>query len=387
MRSLSKAVVAIIVALLGLIVLAPAAGAVETASSDLVVIREDVTIDDDLYATGLRIVIQGTINGDLIAFAGEEVVVEGVVTGSVVTAAQRVSITGEVEGSVRATAGSIEVDGTVGGDVVGLGASVELGAESTVGGDVLLWAFRADMSGSIGRDLTGTYRDLEVAGSVGRNIDVTVSRLSVTGPLEVGGDLDYRSPHEATGLDQVEAGGVVVQKTPLPPNVRVRALGLMTRLLVIVGLIASAVLIAMGWPDTVARGARRIAEKPFRSFGIGFLIFASPIVVLAGGAVAVALTPGEVSLPLLIVVIPVALAIAGIVLVLSIVASAPVAMWLGRLVRRSLGPYGAILLGGVIAGLIWLLPWVGILVPLLLLPLGIGGLVAGMRREPAPEPA
>ena len=108
---------------------------------------------------------------------------------------------------------------------------------------------------------------------------------------------------------------------------------------------------------------------------------------MAAGVVAVSLTPGEVSLPLLVVVIPVALAIAGIVLILSIVAGAPAAMWLGRLVRSSLGPYGAILLGGIIGGAIWLLPWVGLLVPLVFLPLGIGGLVMGMRREPEPEPA
>ena len=200
--------------------------AAETAASEIVIIPEGDTVTEDLYAVGSRVVVEGTIEGDLIAFAAEEVIISGQVTGNVQAVAPTVTVGGEVAGSVRFTANRLTISGSIGGDLVGASVRAELSPESTIDGDVVVWAFRLVAAGTIGTDLEGTQRTLELAGSVGGDVDVSVNQLIVTGPLEVAGDLGYRSPSEAEGMDQATVGGVVAHKTPLPPNIRVRALGL-----------------------------------------------------------------------------------------------------------------------------------------------------------------
>ena len=75
MLSRSRALFLVLVASGVLVVSAlPAVGA-ETANSEFVIIREDDVLEDDLYAGAIKVVIEGVVDGDLIAFAGEEVVI------------------------------------------------------------------------------------------------------------------------------------------------------------------------------------------------------------------------------------------------------------------------------------------------------------------------
>ncbi|MET0566590.1 MAG: hypothetical protein ABW021_09120, partial [Acidimicrobiia bacterium] len=198
--------------------------AAETATSDIVIIAEGDIVTDDLYAAGARVVVEGTIDGDLIAFAAEEVLISGEVTGSVLAVAPTVGVSGEVGGSVRFTANRLTVSGSIGEDLVGAGLRVGLSPESVVDGDVLVWAFSLTAAGTIGSDLEGTQRSLDLEGTVGGDVDVSVNRLVITGPLEVAGDFGYRSATDAEGMDQASVEGVVAHKTPLPPNIRIRAL-------------------------------------------------------------------------------------------------------------------------------------------------------------------
>ncbi len=102
-RSRHRLLAAVVVLLL----LIPVAAAARLTQSDLVLVRADDVVTEDLYAAGNRISIEGRIEGDLIAAAFEEVVISGEVTGDVTVVAGRVTITGTVGGSVRVAAGSV----------------------------------------------------------------------------------------------------------------------------------------------------------------------------------------------------------------------------------------------------------------------------------------
>jgi cytoskeletal protein CcmA (bactofilin family) len=338
----------------------------------LVIIPEADTVDGDLYAVASRVVIDGVVDGDLVAFAAEEVVVRGEVTGSVTAVAPDIRVEGQVGGSVRATASRVEVSGSVDGDVVGAAVTVDLAPESSVDGDVMVWAYRLTASGVIGTDLEGTQRVLEIEGSVEGDIDVSVGRLIVTGPLEVGGDLGYRSATEAQGLDQADVGGVVAHKTPLPPNIRVRALGILTRVLVVLGLTAAALLVGWGWPRRTEVAGDRARARPWASWWRGALIILSPLIVAGIAALVAGLAPASAFVPLLAIFAPLVIALSGVVLVLLLVAGVPAVLAIGRTLPGDRGLFGAILLGSAVAGVVWLLPYVGWLVPLVVLPLGLG---------------
>ena len=381
MHYLSRA--ALCVGIAGVIILAveTPASAAETATSDIVIIAEGDTVTDDLYAAGARVVVEGTIEGDLVAFAAEEILISGEVTGSVLAVAPTITVSGEVARSVRFTANRLSVSGRIGADLVGAALRVDLSPESVVDGDVVVWAFSLTADGTIGSDLEGTQRSLDLAGSVGGDVDVSVSRLIVTGPLEVAGDFGYRSASEAEGLDQADVGGVIAHKTPLPPNIRIRALGLLTRFLVILGLTCAALLVAWGWPGRTEAAGARARGNVWKALVRGGLVMLSPLIVAGIAALIASLVPASASLPLLAIFVPLILALAGIVLLLSLVAGVPAILAVGRALPGERGLYGSIVIGSIVAGLVWMIPWVGWLVPLLVLPVGLGAWMLSFREE------
>lgn len=363
-----------------LAVVAPVSAA-ETASSELVIIREGDTLEGDFYATGVRIIIEGVINGDLTAFAAEEVTISGEVTGSVVAVAPTVTVSGDVGGALRTTANVLEVSGSVGSDLVAAAVGAGLRSGSVVGGDVVVWAVNLEAAGTIGSNLEGTQRTTRVEGTINGDVEISLRRLIVTGALEVAGDFGYRSEIEADGLDQASVGGVTVHKVPLPPNIRIRALGLLARLLAILGLTTAAVLVAWSWPDRTRRAAEQARGQLLKAYGFGAVVMLSPFLLGGVAALIAGLTPAAASLPLLAIFGPLVVATAGVVLVLSLVAGVPSVLALGELLPRKLPLYGSILAGSALVALPWMVPFVGWLVPLLVLPTGLGAWMLSFRQE------
>lgn len=357
------------------------AAAAETSNAELVIIQEDDVFPEDLYAAAIRVIVEGTLDGDLVAFAAEDVVITGTVTGSVTAIAPSLSVEGTVEGSLRVSGNRMEIDGTVEGDVVGAVFGADLGPDSTIGGDVLIWGWDVAALGSAGGDVTGAQRNLELAGSVDGDVDVSVNRLTVVDQLNVVGDFGYRSANEAEGIDRVTAGGTIVAKEPLPPNIRVRALTLLGRFMVILFLSIAALTTAYGWPTRTARAIAEVGRTPVRRWLTGVVIVFSPLIAIGVTALILGLAPPEAAFPLLVVLIPLILALFGLSFALALVSGAPVVGWLGGVVFRRFEIYGAILAGSILIGLAWYLPWMGLLVPLIVLPLGLGAWLATWRQD------
>lgn len=381
MRSLSRRLIPAVVVGGLLATGALPAVAAETANSEFVIIQPDDVLEDDLYAGAIKVVVEGVIDGDLIAFAGEEVVIEGKVTGSVIAVAPRITVNGEIGGSLRATGNDVWIDGTVGRDVVVAAFDVQLGSGSNVGNDVVVWSWELAALGQIGGDLTGSQRRLSVAGEVDGDIDVSVGQVTVVDTLSVGGDFGYRSDTEAQGLDNATVAGAVVHKTPLPPNIRVRALNFFGRFLVIVFLTITALAIAWGWPDRTQRAIQTVKDAPAKSWGSGALVMASPLFLALIAGLVVGFAPAASSFPLMAILGPLILAALGLVLALSVVAGIPAVGRLGGLTFKRLDIFGALLVGAGLTGLIWLLPIVGWLVPLVVLPLGLGGWMLSWKTD------
>lgn len=344
-------------------------------------------LHDDLYAAAVEVIVDGTLDGDLVAFAAERVVINGTVTGSVTAVTPNVTIEGEVEGSVRVAAGRLTVGGVVGGDIVATAVNADLDPASVVSGDVIVWAWHARSAGHVGGDLTGTQRALEIAGTVTGDVDVSVTRLTVVDSLDVGGDFGYRSEAEAIGIELVSADGAIVHRTPLPPNLRVRALLMFSRVLAVLMLSLAALTVAYGWPQRTTNAIRAMGRSPVKRWLAGAPIVFSPLILLALTALILRVAPATAAFPLLAVLVPLIIAVTGVILTLCFVAGVPVVGWLGGVLFRKLDFYGAILAGSVIAGVVWHLPFVGWLVPAIVLPLGLGGWLAGSRDQQVDEPA
>ncbi|HUG31937.1 MAG TPA: polymer-forming cytoskeletal protein [Acidimicrobiia bacterium] len=386
MRFLSRGALAAVFAALAVAVPSLPALAVETSSSELVIIREDTVFPDDLYAGAVRVIVEGTLDGDLFAFAAEEVVINGTVNGSVTAVTPRVVVNGRVEESLQVTGNSLVVAGDVGGDLVAAVVDMRLEASSSVDGEVLAWSWSTVARGTVGEDLTGTFRSLRLGGTVNGDVDVTVAKLEIVDALEVTGDLGYRSDSDGVGLDRAEVGGVVVEKASLAPNIRIRALGVLGRFLVFIMLAVSALTVAYSWPGRTREAIARLTARPLRRWLAGAAVIFSPLVIAAVTGVILGLAPAAAAFPLLAVLLPLTLALVGLVFALSLVAGAPVAGWLGALVSKRLDLYGAIVVGSIVAGVLWFLPILGWVVPVVMLPWGLGAWMATWRRQPSFDP-
>lgn len=368
---------------------APAVAA-QTSNSEFVIIREGDTFPEDLYAGAIKVIVDGTIDGDLVAFAAEEVVIAGVVTGSVTVVTPHLRVAGEVVGSVRHAGNSLEVTGDIGGDLVSAAVELELSPTSTVTGDVLVWSWSASLLGTVGADVVGTQRHLDLAGEVGGDVDVTVSRLRVTDRLAVTGDLGFRSESDAVGLELATVGGATVEKATLPPNLRVRALALLGRFLVILFLSVAALSAAYGWPRRTMSAVAGAGRRPFRTWLMGAPLMLSPAIATAVTGLILGLAPAAAAFPLLVALVPVILALVGLVFALTLVAGVPVVGWLGGALFNRLDLYGATLAGSLLVGLVWYLPLIGWLVPLVVLPWGLGAWMttwSGQSSDEAPMTA
>lgn len=384
MRSLSRGLAAALTAI-ALTALALPALAAETSNSELVIVREDTVFPDDLYAGAIRVIVDGKLDGDLVAFAAEEVVINGTVTGSVMALTPRVEVNGEIEGSLRAVGSSISVAGRVGGDLVAAAIDIRLSPSSDVRGDVLVWAWEARALGTVGADLGGSQRHLDLAGEIEGNVDVSSTNLAVVDDLVVSGDLGYRSSSQASGLDDVSVGGVIVAKSPLPQNVRVRALGLLGRFLVIVILSVAALTVAYGWPRRTTAAVSKVGEAPLRRWLTGAAILFAPLLAALVTGLILGLAPAAVAFPLLALLVPLILSLAGLSLAVALVAGTPVVGWLGTTLVKRFDLFGAILAGSIVVGVLWWLPVMGWVVPLVVLPVGLGAWIAEWRDRPVAQ--
>ena len=384
MPSLSRRWVAALV--LGALVVGIALPALAArASASFVVVREGDIVGEDFYVAANRVSIEGTVQGDLMVAAADEVSITGLVEGDVVVGTQTVTISGEIKGSLRGAAGEVIVTGSIGDDLMMAAGTVEVTDRATIGRDALVWSWDAQLLGEVGRNVEGQMRTLALGGEVTGNVEVAVSRLEIPARLVVGGDLGYRSRSEATTLDNAEVRGVVLQKRPLPPNLRIRGLRVLAIMLTAFAVAGIGLAVTHFFTGRVARAAAAVRSRPGRSLLAGMAVLVTPILLLLLGVLSLSLFPPAAGVPLLAVVVPIVIVISSAVALLTLIAPIPALVDIGGRLRAGLGTSGAFLLGWLVAAVVALLPWVGGVALLVIIALGWGGWLRSMRAAAAVE--
>jgi cytoskeletal protein CcmA (bactofilin family) len=353
-----------------------------TIESDLILIRSDDVVEEDLYAVANRIQIDGTVEGDLTAAAFEEIRIDGSIEGSVTAVSSRIVIAGTVTGSVRALAPEVVVEGTVGGDVVTATGAFTEADGAAIGRDVLLAAWRMNVRGAVGRDLQGVVRSGLLDGHVVRNVEMSIRSLDVGGRTVVEGDLGYRSERDATVDPEATIGGSLLARRPLNPNVRVSGLGIMLRVLSV--LFGAGLGLAVVWAAATRAEYAGLAlrTRPVAVAGWGLAAFATPLALVGLVAALVAFTPPQAALPLVAVAIPVLFGVLGILGFAVLVSPVPVALMMGGRLAPRRSPFARFLVGFVLVAALGLLPYVGswFLVPIMVI--GVGGWLTPPGDQP-----
>ena len=166
--------------------------ALERRHGDFVTVTANETVDDTLMAAGNTVRIEGVINGDLLA-VGRSVEVRGTVKGDLVSFAKRTVVSGTVEGRIYTFSESLDLDGQLGHSLYGLTQSLRVNDRGHVGEGMVAAAGDVSIEGEVKRSVDIlTSGNAEVSGSIGRDLTTSGASLTVTNTARVGGNLSVR---------------------------------------------------------------------------------------------------------------------------------------------------------------------------------------------------
>lgn len=293
---------------------------------------ETVSSVSGLYGT---IIIEGTVTGDVSGVAGEIVIRDGgVVEGDLDAAAGSIQISGTVEGTVSAGAGSVQVTETgvvdgnfnVGAATVRIDGTVQ--GDARIGADTIRLGEQAVIAGSLTYD-----------GTLEGNLDAVSGEITRDRSL---------GPSVFSGLQPFASWVFAINAFLLNFLLGALLIGLFPRF-------------SDGVADTVS-------NDPIRTglLGIGVLV-AVPLLL-----VAVAIT--VVGIPLSIAGLLAFMLVAWVGLVYGRFA---VGCWLLSFTDVD-NRWVALLVGLLLAVLLWQLPYIGALLNAIIFLLGLGALVSGL---------
>lgn len=333
-------------------------------------INIDQPLQEDLYAAGRDVRIGARVDGDVTA-AGMDVRIEAIVQDDVNAAAEHVSVRAPIVDDLRAVGRRVDIAADIGDHVVAAGETVVVAEGVSIGGFAWLAGREVRVLGRIGKELRVAAERVILGGEVAGDVDVYAGHIELLPSARIEGDFRWHSRREPAVADDAAVTGRVIE-APLREREHEHARGarVLGTLFMALTLFLSGAVLLWVFPHGFASTADITRARPGRTLAIGLAIFA-----VAPLAVVVLLITGIGWLLALLVLFAwlVSLPIAWFVAAFTLgTVALPQARAFSGL--RRWAPWLALLLGIVVLGLLQLLPWLGGIIALVALWLGLGAL-------------
>jgi hypothetical protein len=350
--------------------------ALERRHGDFVTLAANETVDDTLLAAGNTVRVEGVVNGDLLAF-GRTVEVRGTVKGDLISCAQRTEVSGTVEGHIYTLSHSLDLEGQLGHSIYGLVQSLHVDDRGRVGEGIVVAAGDASLDGVVKRSVNIFTGSGDVSGSIGRDLTMAGGSLTLSNTARVGGNLSARV-HQLKEV-HIADGATIVGKRDIQANLRESHFTRPRFYFHQAVWFAGAMLV--GWLGLLLfpgffQATTQLVGSGWRSLGLG-------VGVLAG--VPMAMVVAAITL----VGFPVSLMLLAVYLAAIYLAKVWVGAFLGRTLLK---PSGAtkgdwllgLLLGLLILTIVGFIPYLGGLVRLGVVCLGLGAFAGQLYRASRP---
>ncbi len=354
--------------------LSPAA-ALDTRAGPLARVAQSEVVDDDLYLTAARVSVDGRVRGDLLAMGGQ-IRVRGQVDGDVLALGGAIEVSGPVGASIRALGGSILIEGPVGSDAVVVGGSAEIEQAARIRRDLAVAGGSVALRGTVGRNVKIAGGRVEIAGAVDGNVVVRGGEVVLLPSAVVRGNLIYSSEQPVAIAPGARVLGTVTQEPypvrPVPSRRTLRgfriAFGVFDFLwMLVLGLVMVAVL-----PRGVQATAETVRDRVWASLGSGLLLLvAIPVAVIV--------------LFVILIGIPLAVVLLMAHVLALFVSHAAAGLAIGQVLATRLSRYAQVAIGIAVIALATNLPFVGLLLRLLIVALGLGAMALAIWRPRPPE--
>lgn len=348
----------------------------ERRRGEFVSVPSSETVDDTLLAAGNTVRVEGVINGDLLAFGGN-VEVRGTVKGDLVSFAKRTVVSGSVEGHIYNFSQSLDLDGQLGHSIYGWVQSLRVNDRGQVGDGIVVGAADVNLDGEVKRSATVFAGNADVSGSIGRDLTMAGGSLTLTNTARVGGNLSARV-HQMKDV-HIADGATIGGKRDVQVQVRKSQYTRPKFYFHQAIWFASAMLV--GWLGMVLfptffQATTHAVGAGWRSLGLG-------VGVLAG--VPVAMIVAAITL----VGIPLSLMLLAVYVTAIYLAKVWVGAFLGRLLLKPAGATKGdwvlgLLVGLLILTVVGLIPFLGGLVRLGVVCLGLGAFAEQLYRTSRP---
>ncbi|MFC1754355.1 hypothetical protein ACFL96_13350 [Thermoproteota archaeon] len=356
-----------ILCLFMLILLLSAVSGLETIASDEIIITTEK--DENLLATGGKIVIDAPVEGDLMV-GGGELIVNAPVNGDIMAGAGKITINEKVTGDLRLGGGDILILGDVEGDILSGSGNIVI-KNDHVSGDIAISAGNAEIYSDVSGSVDFEGGSLLIDGTVTEDVNAEAKTINLSDNVLIKGDLNYKSKSEISlNQDQVE-GSITRSKKAVGKGWFSKIFGkiYLITVLFILGLILL---------YTISTASQKVAN----------IMNAYPIQSLLVGLVTLILTP-IIAIILLVTVIGILFGVALLLLYAFAVLLSMVyfSIYLGaqifRLFKKEVHPAVELIVGLVVFVILAIPPVIGGIIIFLAIIFGLGGIALALfMRKP-----
>src|ERR1022692_912042 len=350
--------------------------ALERRHGDFVTVAANGTVDDTLLAAANMVRVDGVVNGDLLAF-GRTVEVRGTVKGDLISCAQRTEVSGTVEGHIYTLSHSLDLEGQLGHSIYGVVQSLHVDDRGRVGEGIVVATGDARLEGVVKRSVNIFTGNGDVSGSIGGDLTMAGRSLTLTNTARVGGNLSARV-HELKAV-HIADGATIVGKRDIQVNVRESRYTRPKFYFHQAVWLAGAMLV--GWLGLLLfpgffQDTTQLVGSGWRSLGLGAWVLAGVPVAIVVAAIT-------------LVGFPVSLMLLAVYLAAIYLAKVWVGAFLGRILLKPSGATKGDWLLGLLVGLLILtivgfIPYLGGLVRLGVVCLGLGAFAGQLYRASRP---
>lgn len=350
--------------------------ALERRHGEFITVAANETVDDTLLAAGNTVRVEGVINGDLLAF-GRNVEVRGTVKGDLVCWAQRTEISGTVEGRIYNFSREFDLDGQLDHSLYGLMQYLRVADRAHVGEGILAGASDVSLEGEVKRSVNIFASNADVSGSIGRDLSMAGGRLLVANTARIGGNLSARV-RQIKDV-HIADGAAIAGTRDIQLNVR-KSNFARPRFYVHQAIWLAAALL-VGWLGLLLfPGFFRATTQ---AVGSGWLSLGLGIAILAGVPVAM------IVIAITLVGLPISLMLLAVYLGGIYLGKIWVGAYLGKILLKPSGASKGDWMLGLVVGLLILtiigfIPYFGGLVRLVVICLGLGAFAVQLYRASQP---
>lgn len=264
---------------LGLFLVIPT-GIIEASSvirtGDTVSVENDQKIEGDFYSMANIMNVSGEIAGDMTSI-GRKVTINGSVTSDALIAGESVDVHGSVGDDLRVIGGDVIIAKPITGDVFVVAGSVTVLSTASIGGDLVLYAGDADISGSVGGNILGRAESLRIDAPVTGLVDVKTGKLTVGDRADIGGAVQYESLANLERSPNAKVAGDIVRNDPVDEGATISHKAFIIPILM---MLFSTLVWYLVAKNILVRTTERALVRGIRPSATGFIFFfAAPVVI------------------------------------------------------------------------------------------------------------